>query len=154
MEIKNGAVVFARVPGCTPVLGVVSELELKDGAKFPSFYISDPDHKDGPVLFISPDYPGCAVSYEVTDQTISDFFSTKARCDLAGFYKRLCEEKLGKKVNDLVTLNVVFWLEKQGINEVTQENAQEAADVCSNASKHIYDFVDFAWNSAKSNTIQ
>jgi hypothetical protein len=90
----------------------VSELESVNGVKFSLFYVSDPDHKAGPILFISPDYPGCAVSYEVTEQTIGDFFFfAEARRSLAGFYKRLCEEKLGLAVNDLVALNVVFWLE-------------------------------------------
>jgi len=153
MVTKEGLVVIARVPGCPAVLGLVSEIESANGVKFPSFYVSDPDHKAGPILFISPDYAGCPVSYEVTDQTLDEFFAAESRRNLAGFYKRLCEEKLGLAVNDLVTLNVVFWLEKQGFGEVTQENAQAAADVCSNVSRNVYDFVDYAWKSAKSATI-
>ena len=152
MNAKDGSVVFARVPGCPAVLGLVSGFESADGIRNPLFYVSDPDHKVCPMLFISPDYPGCAIYYEVTDQTLDEFFSTETRRHLAGFYKRLCEEKLGQQVNDLVTLNVVFWLEKQGFSEVTQENAQAAADVCSNVSRTVYDFVDYAWKSAKSTT--
>ena len=153
MDAMDGLVVIGRVPGCPAVLGLVSGFESADGSKSPLFYVSDPDHKACPMLFISPDYPGCPISYEITNQTLVEFFSTETRRHLAGFYKRLCEEKLGQQVEDVVTLNVVFWLEKQGFTEITQENAQAAADVCSNVSRHIYDFVEYAWKSAKSTTI-
>ena len=153
MEAKKGLVVMARVPECPTVLGVVSEYESPDGKIIPLFYVSDPDKKVVPFLFISPIHAGNSISYEVTNQTMDEFFSIESRRRLATFYKQLCEKKLGMEVNDIVTLNVVFWLEKQGFVEISQENAQAAADVCSNVSRNVYNFVDFAWKSAKSTTI-
>lgn len=79
MDAKTGLVVKARVPGCPTVLGVVSELKLADGATFSSFFVSDPEQNAVPVLFISPDYPGSTISYEVTDQTLGEFFTSETR---------------------------------------------------------------------------
>lgn len=151
---QNGQIAIARVEGCPDIVGIVAERDTVGNAKFPTFFVMASEEKVVPLLFISTSPIQHGIAYEVIAQSMQGFFASESRRNLAHFYKIFCEEKLDEPANDYMALNVVYWLENQGFNDVTSVNAQAAADLCKNVRVHVENFIEYSWDSARSTTIQ
>lgn len=129
--------VAANVRGSADIIGVVKEHE-GIGNRFPAFHIGI-EGRIMPVVLMFEDDPGFV--YRSLGCNINTYFQEEWRRNLASVYRAICEKQKWK-LDDFCTYNVVYWLEKKGFHEITNENLQEAYALIKEVRELFYTYVD------------
>lgn len=140
MEADDDTVVFVSIKGDEPLLATVLNCETEAGTSFPT--VAFPAHGyTVPVVFLVHPPAGSIFRFELADFSMGQFFNRPYRRQLAGFYQELCARK-GWALDDHVTLNIVYYLEKNGITHVHNGNLAAAMDVVQALRFACYRYLD------------
>ena len=134
---QNGTLVIANFPGSPDLVGVVLELEDIDGVVFPSFHVEADDVALPIILMLAED----ETTFQALGVTPGEYLATPERQELAGFFSGVCQT-MGWVHNNYALVNAVYWLQKEGIDRITDDNAQKAAEVCRDAYLLLLNYCD------------
>lgn len=140
LQAAEDTVVLIRVKGDAPLLGTVVHCETEEGLVFPTVNVAI-QGRQLPALLLAEADDGAVLQFELTEFTYSDYFAEAPRQKLAAAYRQACL-KFGWQLDDLATLNVVFYLEAAGITEVDNTNLQTALDVMVSIRHAFYGLID------------
>lgn len=140
MDAKNNTIAFVRTEGKSEILGVVQECESPSGNRFPIFR-AEAKGRDMPTIIMLDNGEDEVFSFRLTDVTLADYFAAPYRKHLAGFYAHICQRQ-NWQIDDHATLNVVYWLEQNGITSVTDDNIETALKVIQGVREAFYSYID------------
>ncbi len=136
IQAREHAIVLIRVHGDLPLLGQVIYCESPKGSVFPSVNLSAQGYVL-PLLVLADSSPDQALQFEVLNTTVAEYFTQDHRQRLAADYRTFCLME-GWPVDDLATLNAVYYLEANGFSIITPETARHAAVVMRATRKAFY----------------
>lgn len=138
MDAQDNTLVIARYPNAPDLFGVVVRYESADGIDFPTFHVEAGDCQMPLVYLVE----GAGVEYELLDMTLGQFLDAQPhRAGLSGFFRSVCE-RMGWPFNLYVMASAIWHMERAGITVITDENAQQAADVCAASWKLVTDYCE------------
>lgn len=136
MNAQDNTLVIARYPNAPDLIGVVVRYESADGIEFPTFHVEAGDSRMPLVYLVE----GAGVEYELLDMTLGQFLDAQPhREGLASFFRAVCE-RMGWGFNLYVMASAVWHMEQAGVTAITDENAQQAADLCAASWKLVTDY--------------
>lgn len=140
LQADEGTVVLIRAKGAAPLLGIVVHCEAEEGLVFPTVSVAS-QGRQLPALLLAEADDDAILQFELTELSYSTYFAPESRQRLAAAYRQACL-KFGWQLDDLATLNVVFYLEASGITEVDNTNLQAALDVMITIRQAFYGLID------------
>lgn len=141
MDAKDNTIAFIRTKHNDEILGVVQECESPSGNRFPIFR-AEAKGRDMPTIFMLAEGEDDVFSFRTIDVTLADYFSAPFRRQLAGFYAYICKRQ-NWQLDDHATLNVVYWLEQNGITGVNDDNVVTALEIIQSVREAFYSYIDF-----------
>lgn len=136
-NLPAGTMIAASFGGSSEIIGRLRFQMCDDGVLLPEFHVVVKDR-------ILPAIPMTEENREWSFRSlgcdIDTYFQQEFRRELEDFYWQCCSH-YNWRVHDDCSMNAVFWLEKNGIRKITDENFQEANDVIFRARAHFYRFV-------------
>lgn len=140
MSAEDDTVVFVSIKGDEPLLATALNCETEAGTPFPTVSFPAKGYAT-PVVFLVEPPKGSIFQFRLADYTMGQYFNRPSRRQLAGFYSEVCARN-GWALDDHVTLNVVYYLEKNGIDHVHNGNLASAMDVVQAIRFACYRYLD------------